>query len=129
MSFEACSPSRAMLSRCVVMHALVHAMTRHVYSSSSRQPVDSVRSSHDAVRSADRSHRRVVERARRMGRRDAHGQSRDLQAAVTGGMVLGELVVHGWDLARPTGRDPNWAPDRPASAGHVPEAVSRDTST
>jgi len=44
-----------------------------------------------------------------MGRRDAHGQSRDLQAAVTGGMVLGELVVHGWDLARPTGRDPRWS--------------------
>lgn len=34
-----------------------------------------------------------------------------LPAAVIGGMVLGELVVHGWDLARATGRSPRWSND------------------
>ncbi|WP_224402194.1 TIGR03086 family metal-binding protein [Pseudonocardia sp. ICBG1034] len=29
-------------------------------------------------------------------------------AAVIGGMVLGELVVHGWDLGRAVGVDPQW---------------------
>ena len=32
-------------------------------------------------------------------------------AAVVGGVVLTELVVHGWDLARATGQDPEWADD------------------
>lgn len=31
-----------------------------------------------------------------------------LPAAVIGGMVLGELVVHGWDLGRAVGIDPQW---------------------
>lgn len=32
----------------------------------------------------------------------------DLPAATIGGMVLTELVVHGWDLARATGQPPQW---------------------
>jgi uncharacterized protein (TIGR03086 family) len=31
-----------------------------------------------------------------------------LPAATIGGMVLGELVVHGWDLARATGQQVRW---------------------
>jgi uncharacterized protein (TIGR03086 family) len=31
-----------------------------------------------------------------------------LPAALVGGMVVGELVVHGWDLARATGQHPEW---------------------
>lgn len=31
-----------------------------------------------------------------------------LPAAIVGGMVLTELVVHGWDLARATGQPPQW---------------------
>jgi uncharacterized protein (TIGR03086 family) len=31
-----------------------------------------------------------------------------LPASLIGGMVLGELVVHGWDLARATGQLPTW---------------------
>jgi uncharacterized protein (TIGR03086 family) len=34
-----------------------------------------------------------------------------LPAPMVGGMVLGELVVHGWDLARAVGRDVHWEPD------------------
>ncbi|MEV4702635.1 TIGR03086 family metal-binding protein [Actinoplanes sp. NPDC049316] len=31
-----------------------------------------------------------------------------LPAAMVGGMALGEIVLHGWDLARATGRSPVW---------------------
>ena len=31
-----------------------------------------------------------------------------LPAPMICGMVLGELVVHGWDLARATGEEPEW---------------------
>jgi uncharacterized protein (TIGR03086 family) len=42
-----------------------------------------------------------------------HGVTRmggpmELPADLVGGMVLGELVLHGWDLARATGVDPHW---------------------
>ncbi|OLT14529.1 TIGR03086 family protein [Pseudonocardia sp. CNS-139] len=45
-----------------------------------------------------------------------------LPAPMIGGMVLGELVVHGWDLARAAGVRPEWpdgvlAPARDAVAG------------
>lgn len=32
----------------------------------------------------------------------------EMPAAMIGGMVLGELVVHGWDLARATGQELSW---------------------
>jgi len=35
----------------------------------------------------------------------------ELPASTVGGMVLGELVIHGWDLARATGQEPRWADD------------------
>ena len=31
-----------------------------------------------------------------------------LPAALVGGMALGEIVVHGWDLGRATGQSPTW---------------------
>ncbi|WP_199510979.1 TIGR03086 family metal-binding protein [Nucisporomicrobium flavum] len=34
-----------------------------------------------------------------------------LPATFVGGMALGELVVHGWDLARATGQSPTWDDD------------------
>ncbi|MFS0698757.1 TIGR03086 family metal-binding protein [Cellulomonas sp. 179-A 4D5 NHS] len=34
-----------------------------------------------------------------------------LPASVVGGMLVGELVVHGWDLARATGHEPGWDDD------------------
>ncbi|MEV0565079.1 TIGR03086 family metal-binding protein [Dactylosporangium sp. NPDC050588] len=36
------------------------------------------------------------------------GGPMDLPADMVGGMVLGELVLHGWDLARATGVAPHW---------------------
>lgn len=36
------------------------------------------------------------------------GGPTELPAPTIGGMVLGELVVHGWDLARATGQEPRW---------------------
>jgi uncharacterized protein (TIGR03086 family) len=36
------------------------------------------------------------------------GSPMQLPAPMIGGMVLGELVVHGWDLARATGQEPTW---------------------
>jgi uncharacterized protein (TIGR03086 family) len=38
------------------------------------------------------------------------GGPMELPAAMIGGMVLGEVVVHGWDLARATGQHPRWPP-------------------
>ena len=32
----------------------------------------------------------------------------ELPASLVGGMVVGELVVHGWDLAQATGQRPSW---------------------
>ncbi|MFI7600612.1 TIGR03086 family metal-binding protein [Actinoplanes sp. NPDC049681] len=32
----------------------------------------------------------------------------EMPAAMVGGMVLGEIVIHGWDLARATGQEPRW---------------------
>jgi uncharacterized protein (TIGR03086 family) len=36
------------------------------------------------------------------------GGPTELPAPLVGGMVVGELVVHGWDLARATGQRPAW---------------------
>ncbi len=36
------------------------------------------------------------------------GGPMELPADLVGGMVLGELVLHGWDLARAAGDDPHW---------------------
>lgn len=35
----------------------------------------------------------------------------ELPASLVGGMVVGELVVHGWDLAQATGQHPAWDDD------------------
>lgn len=35
----------------------------------------------------------------------------ELPASLVGGMIIGELVVHGWDLARATGQHPAWDDD------------------
>jgi uncharacterized protein (TIGR03086 family) len=39
------------------------------------------------------------------------GGPTELPASMIGGMVVGELVVHGWDLARATGQHPAWDDD------------------
>jgi uncharacterized protein (TIGR03086 family) len=36
------------------------------------------------------------------------GGEPELPAELVGGMVVGELVLHGWDLARATGQRPEW---------------------
>lgn len=36
------------------------------------------------------------------------GGPAELPASMIGGMVLGEIVLHGWDLARCAGVDPHW---------------------
>jgi uncharacterized protein (TIGR03086 family) len=36
------------------------------------------------------------------------GGPMELPASMIGGMVLGEVIVHGWDLARATGQRPVW---------------------
>lgn len=36
------------------------------------------------------------------------GGPMEMPAATIGGMVLGELVIHGWDLARATGQQARW---------------------
>src|SRR5690606_16926468 len=41
----------------------------------------------------------------------AMGSPMELPAPLIGAMVLGEFVVHGWDLARSTGQDPVWDDD------------------
>jgi uncharacterized protein (TIGR03086 family) len=39
------------------------------------------------------------------------GSPDPMPAHMIGGMVLGEVVVHGWDLARATGAQPSWDED------------------
>lgn len=39
------------------------------------------------------------------------GGTTELPASMVGGMVVGELVVHGWDLARATGQRQTWPED------------------
>jgi uncharacterized protein (TIGR03086 family) len=39
------------------------------------------------------------------------GGPMELPASTVGGMAMGELVVHGWDLARATGQQPCWDDD------------------
>lgn len=39
------------------------------------------------------------------------GGPMEMPADLVGGMVVGELVVHGWDLARATGQHPAWDDD------------------
>ncbi|WP_406274362.1 TIGR03086 family metal-binding protein [Nocardia sp. NBC_00881] len=39
------------------------------------------------------------------------GSPMELPASLIGGMVIGEVVVHGWDLARATGQNPHWDDD------------------
>jgi uncharacterized protein (TIGR03086 family) len=39
------------------------------------------------------------------------GGSGSLPAAMVGGIAVGELVVHGWDLGRALGLEPAWDPD------------------
>lgn len=39
------------------------------------------------------------------------GGPTELPAELVGGMIAGELVVHGWDLARATGQRPEWDED------------------
>jgi uncharacterized protein (TIGR03086 family) len=46
------------------------------------------------------------------------GSPEQLPAEMIGGMVLGELVVHGWDLARAAGTQPRW-PAEVIAAAHV----------
>lgn len=36
------------------------------------------------------------------------GGGPEMPAAMIGGMALGEIVIHGWDLARATGQEPRW---------------------
>jgi len=47
-----------------------------------------------------------------------------LPAPTVGGMALGELVVHGWDLARATGQDATWPDDAVAFAYEVAEQTA-----
>jgi uncharacterized protein (TIGR03086 family) len=35
----------------------------------------------------------------------------EMPASLVGGMVVGEMVIHGWDLGRGTGHDPGWDDD------------------
>jgi len=44
------------------------------------------------------------------------GGPQELPAPMIGGMVLGELVLHGWDLGRALGIEPEWTEDVLAAA-------------
>jgi uncharacterized protein (TIGR03086 family) len=39
------------------------------------------------------------------------GGTYELPADLVGGMVVGEVLVHGWDLGRATGQQPVWDAD------------------
>jgi uncharacterized protein (TIGR03086 family) len=39
------------------------------------------------------------------------GGPTEMPAAMVGAMVMGEVLVHGWDLARATGQQPSWDAD------------------
>ena len=52
------------------------------------------------------------------------GGPMELPAELVGGMVAGELVIHGWDLARATGQRPGWSAELLAYArGEVARSV------
>jgi uncharacterized protein (TIGR03086 family) len=46
------------------------------------------------------------------------GGPMEMPAATVGGIVVAELVVHGWDLARATGQQPTW-PDPLLEVAHT----------
>lgn len=50
------------------------------------------------------------------------GGPMELPAELVGGMLAGELVLHGWDLARATGQRPEWDEEL---AGYVRAEVAR----
>jgi uncharacterized protein (TIGR03086 family) len=52
------------------------------------------------------------------------GGPMELPAALVGGMVLVELVVHGWDLARATGGEPRWHDEVLAYVHHEVEQTA-----
>jgi uncharacterized protein (TIGR03086 family) len=39
------------------------------------------------------------------------GGPTEMPASLVGGMVIGEIVVHAWDLAKATGQNPEWDED------------------
>jgi hypothetical protein len=45
-------------------------------------------------------------------------------ATAVGGLVVAELVLHGWDLARATGFDASWPDDVVAVAYHATAATA-----
>lgn len=51
------------------------------------------------------------------------GGPMEMPASLVGGMVVGELVVHGWDLAMATGQQPAWDDD---VIGYVYEEVAKN---
>jgi uncharacterized protein (TIGR03086 family) len=50
------------------------------------------------------------------------GGPTEMAAPLVGDMVVGEVVVHGWDLARATGQQPSWDPELLASVHKDVEA-------
>jgi uncharacterized protein (TIGR03086 family) len=52
------------------------------------------------------------------------GGPMELPAELVGGMIAGELLIHGWDLARATGQRPEWSEELLAYAhGEVARSV------
>lgn len=50
------------------------------------------------------------------------GGPTELSASLVGGMVVGELIVHGWDLARATGQQQAWDDEL---LGYVHEEIAK----